>query len=78
MCLAVPGRVIAVEQADGLPTAVIDYGGQTKQAGLALLPEVQVGDYVVVHLGMAIQRLDREAAEAARAELERLNRPSAD
>lgn len=64
MCLAIPGRVISVEQGNGLRTARIQFGGIVRQASLDFVPEAQVGDYVMVHVGYAISRVD--AAEAER------------
>jgi hydrogenase expression/formation protein HypC len=59
MCLAVPGRICSV---DGT-TAVVDYGqGTTRQADVSLV-DVEVGDYVIVHAGFAIQILDEREAE---------------
>lgn len=61
MCLAVPARVVAVE-ADGLAT--VSLAGTQRQVALDLVPDARVGDYVIVHVGFAIQRLDE--AEARR------------
>jgi hydrogenase expression/formation protein HypC len=63
MCLAIPGRVISVEQGNGLRTARIQFGGIVRQASLDFVPEAQVGDYVMVHVGYAISRVDAEEAE---------------
>jgi hydrogenase expression/formation protein HypC len=63
MCLALPACVIALE---GLDMAVVDLGGVRKRISIALVPEVQVGDYVIVHVGYAIGMLDIEEAEATR------------
>jgi hydrogenase expression/formation protein HypC len=62
MCLAVPGRVIAIDSAGELRTARVDFGGVTRDACLAFVPEVEVGDYVLVHVGFAIAQIDEEAA----------------
>ncbi|NOY86941.1 MAG: HypC/HybG/HupF family hydrogenase formation chaperone [Deltaproteobacteria bacterium] len=59
MCIAVPGKIISI---DDINMAIVDYGGTTKAASLDLLPEVEVGDYVLVHAGFAINRLDEEEA----------------
>lgn len=59
MCLAVPGKVISIED-DG--TGKVNYMGNTVLANLSLLPEVRVGDWVIVHAGFAISRLDRKEA----------------
>jgi hydrogenase expression/formation protein HypC len=65
MCLAVPGRVLAVTQQDpAVRLGRVDFGGIEKQANLSLVPEAQVGDFVLVHVGVAIARVD--AAEARR------------
>lgn len=74
MCLAVPGRVVSrSDGAGGVPTANVDMSGVLRQGvSLALLPEVQVGDYVVVHLGMALERVDEETATEMLSDLDRL------
>ena len=59
MCLAVPALV--VERVEG-DEAVIDAGGVRKRVSLALVPEAIVGDYVIVHAGFAISRLDQDEA----------------
>lgn len=64
MCLAVPGRILEAEQQDGSRIGKIQFGGITRQAFLDFVPEAAVGDYVMVHVGFAISRVD--AAEAAR------------
>jgi len=61
MCLAVPGQVLNIGD-DQLRTATISFGGVTKSVSLALVPEAGVGDYVIVHVGFAISKLDEEAA----------------
>ncbi|HSA64547.1 MAG TPA: HypC/HybG/HupF family hydrogenase formation chaperone [Nitrospira sp.] len=61
MCLAVPGQVLSIDD-DELRTATVSFGGVTKTVSLALVPEAGVGDYVIVHVGFAISKLDEEAA----------------
>jgi len=58
MCLAIPAEVISNKD----DKAILDIGGAQREASLVLLDEVKVGDYVIVHAGFAIQRMDREAA----------------
>ena len=58
MCLAIPGRVIEIHG----KTAVVDFGGVRREVRLDLLPEVGIRDYVIVHTGFAIERLDEERA----------------
>ena len=64
MCLAVPGKIIEAEDCDGSRVAKVKFGGIARQVFLNLVPESQVGDYVMVHVGFAISRVDAE--EAAR------------
>ena len=64
MCLAIPGKIVSVEEANGLRSARIQFGGIVRQASLDFVPEAQVGDYVMVHVGYALSRVD--AAEAER------------
>ena len=61
MCLAIPARIVALPEPD---TALIDIGGVRKRISLALVEGVGVGDYVIVHVGYALTRLDPD--EAAR------------
>ncbi len=82
MCLAAPGRIMAIFGESALRTARIDYGGLIKEASLAFLPDARAGDYVIVHAGVAISQLDEAAADRALEEIERLaidtEKPEAD
>lgn len=62
MCLAVPGRVQTVYDADGVRMGKLNFGGVVKDVCLAYLPEVKVGDYAVVHVGFAIGQVDEASA----------------
>ena len=62
MCLAVPGRVVEIQGEGDLRMGRIDFGGVVRQACLAYLPEAKRGDYVLVHVGFAISRIDEQAA----------------
>ena len=64
MCLAVPGRVVGVEERRDTVMAEVDFGGVRKDVCLQYLPDVGIGDYVIVHVGFAISRVDEQ--EAAR------------
>lgn len=65
MCLGVPGRVTAVEDnALGMTMGTVDFGGIRKQVCLAYVPGAKVGDFVIVHVGFALNRIDE--AEAAK------------
>jgi len=63
MCLAIPGKVVEISDGGGLRTGRVNFGGTISQACLDYVPEVQVGDYVIVHVGFAISKVDREEAE---------------
>lgn len=63
MCLAIPGKILDCEEASGARTARVQFGGIVRQVSLDFVPEAGVGDYVVVHVGVAISRVDREEAE---------------
>lgn len=63
MCLGVPGRVTDVRDDRGTKMATVDFGGVTKTICLAYVPDVEVGDYAIVHAGFAITRLDEKSAE---------------
>lgn len=60
MCLAIPARVVELHDND---VAIVDLGGVRKDVSLALVEGVAVGDYVIVHVGYALTRLDPEEAE---------------
>jgi hydrogenase expression/formation protein HypC len=65
MCLAVPGKVLSCAGVDPLDrTARVSFGGVVREVSLAFVPEAVAGDYVIVHVGFALSRLDE--AEAAR------------
>ena len=73
MCLAIPVKVVEVGADD---TAMVDLGGVTKEISLALLSDVQVGDYVILHAGFALSKLDPEEAEKTLALFAELNEAS--
>lgn len=63
MCLGIPGRVVSIEENPlGMTHGKVSFGGITKDVCLAYVPGVAVGDYVVVHVGFAISRIDEEEA----------------
>jgi hydrogenase expression/formation protein HypC len=62
MCLAIPGRISSLHDALGVPMAKVDFGGITRDACLSYIPDAQIGDYVLVHVGFAISRIDEEEA----------------
>jgi hydrogenase expression/formation protein HypC len=62
MCLAVPGKIIEAVELDGNRIAKVQFGGISRQVFLNFVPEAEVGDYVVVHVGFALSRMDAEEA----------------
>jgi hydrogenase expression/formation protein HypC len=64
MCLAIPGKVIEVSEVDGIRLGKVDFGGLIKQVCLEYTRDAQAGDYVLVHVGFALGKIDD--AEAAR------------
>ncbi len=63
MCLAVPGKVIKIYDEGGLKMGEIDYSGTINSVCLEYVPEVETGQYVIVHAGFAISVLDEEEAQ---------------
>jgi hydrogenase expression/formation protein HypC len=72
MCLAIPGKVIEVFDAQGLRMARADFGGTIRKVCLEHLPEAGLGDYVLVHVGFALSKVDPEEAERTYQFLEEL------
>ena len=62
MCLAVPGRIVDVRDERGTRMATIDFDGIRKDICLAYLPDLEIGDYAIVHVGFAISRVDEASA----------------
>ncbi|NUN97250.1 MAG: HypC/HybG/HupF family hydrogenase formation chaperone [Candidatus Omnitrophica bacterium] len=77
MCLAVPGRVESIRGEDPLTrSAKVSFGGALKEVNLAFVPEAEVGDYVLVHVGCALVRIDPDEAERLFQLLEELEDPA--
>jgi hydrogenase expression/formation protein HypC len=62
MCLGVPGRITEIYQTNGLLMAKIDFGGVLREACLEYVPEAQVGDYVLIHVGFALNLISEQEA----------------
>jgi len=62
MCLAIPGQILEATEIDGLRVGRVQFGGVTRDAYLDYVPEAQPGDYVIVHVGFAISKVDAEEA----------------
>jgi hydrogenase expression/formation protein HypC len=73
MCLAVPGRILSVSGDDPLlRMAKVSFGGVVKDVSLAYVPEADVGDYVIVHVGFALNKVDEAEAVETLALLDQL------
>lgn len=73
MCLAIPGRVVAISDGEGFDRrGTVDFAGARQEVSLAYLPETKIGDYVLVHVGFAMTRLDVEEAERILREIREL------
>ena len=73
MCLAIPGRIVAIADGEGFDRrGTVDYDGARQEVSLAYLPEVRPGDYVLVHVGFAMTQLDAEEAERILREIREL------
>jgi hydrogenase expression/formation protein HypC len=75
MCLAIPGKVIEIETTGsaGVKTGKVSFGGIVKNVCLEYVPETKVGEYVLVHVGFALSRVDEEEADRTYKLLEELN-----
>jgi len=72
MCLAIPGKVVEIFDDRGLRMARADFGGTVRKVCLEQLPEAGLGDYVLVHVGFALSRVDAAEAERTYRALEEL------
>jgi len=62
MCLAIPGKVVSTYEQGGMHMAKVQFGGVVREACLEYVPDTQVGEYVLVHVGFAISTIDEEEA----------------
>jgi hydrogenase expression/formation protein HypC len=62
MCLGIPGKVIELYETNGLKMGKVDFGGAIREACLEYLPDIQVGDYTIVHVGFGISQVDEQEA----------------
>jgi hydrogenase expression/formation protein HypC len=62
MCLAIPGKVVETFDRAGMQMARVQFGGVTREACLEYVPETQIGEYVLVHVGFALSRVDEDEA----------------
>jgi hydrogenase expression/formation protein HypC len=62
MCLGVPGKIIKIYESGGLKMGSIDFGGVTREACLAYVPEANIGDYTIIHVGFALNVISEDEA----------------
>jgi hydrogenase expression/formation protein HypC len=63
MCLAIPGKVETIATENGIRIGQVNFGGVVKKVCLDYVPEVEIGDYTIVHVGFAISKIDEESAQ---------------
>jgi len=73
MCLAIPGKVVSTYEQGGMRMAKVQFGGIVREACLEYVPETQAGEYVLVHVGFAISRVDEEEAHRTYEALKQLD-----
>jgi len=62
MCLGIPGKIIELYEANGLMMGKVDFGGVTREACLAYVPEAMIGDYTLIHVGFALSIISEQEA----------------
>lgn len=72
MCLAIPGKILSAQDDDGLRVGRVQFGGIVRSARLDFVPEAAVGDYVMVHVGFAISKVDESEAQRTYALLQEM------
>jgi hydrogenase expression/formation protein HypC len=73
MCLAVPGKILSIQGEDLMRSGKISFSGVVKEVNLAYLPEAQIGDYAIIHAGVAIAIVDPEEAEQTLLDLQEIS-----
>ena len=63
MCLGVPGKIVEIYEADGIKMGKIDFGGVTREACLEYIPEANLGDYTIIHVGFALHLISEQEAQ---------------
>jgi len=72
MCLGIPGEILAIHEENGMMVGKVQFGGITRDVCLSCIPDAAVGEFVLVHVGFAIAKVDREQADSAYKTLEEL------
>jgi hydrogenase expression/formation protein HypC len=77
MCLGVPGQIVEITPDPlGMPMGKVSFGGALREVCFAYVPEAQVGEYVLVHVGFALNTIDEEEAQEVLAILQQMGEPS--
>lgn len=63
MCLGIPGKIMDIYKTGGLQMGKVDFGGVTREACLAYVPEAKMGDYTIIHVGFALHLISEEEAQ---------------
>jgi hydrogenase expression/formation protein HypC len=63
MCLGIPGKIVELYELDGMQMGKVDFGGVTREACLAYVPEAKIGDYTIIHVGFALHLISEEEAQ---------------
>jgi hydrogenase expression/formation protein HypC len=72
MCLGIPGEVLEIRDEQGLKVGKVQFGGITRDVCLACIPDIALGEFVLVHVGFAISKVDKQEAARAYATLQEL------
>lgn len=72
MCLGIPGQIIDIYDKDGLQMGKVDFGGVVRETCLAYIPDAQIGDYTIVHVGFALNIIDEAEAKETLALLDEI------
>ncbi|MBJ8348467.1 HypC/HybG/HupF family hydrogenase formation chaperone [Antrihabitans sp. YC2-6] len=78
MCLGIPGQVVRMLEGYGNQLALVDVVGEQRRVNIGMLPEevtLEPGDWIVIHMGFAMEKVDKAGADAAMAGLEMMGRP---
>ncbi len=73
MCLAVPGKILSIQGEDLMRSGKVSFSGVVKEVNLAYLPEAEIGDYAIIHAGVAISIVDPEETAQTLLDLQRIN-----
>lgn len=63
MCLGIPGKIVELYELDGMQMGKVDFGGVTREACFAYVPEAQIGDYTIIHVGFALHLISEKEAQ---------------